>query len=39
MRKDIVKDFEVMDGLFYMLPKDVKEDIWREEILQRNVVV
>ena len=33
------KDFEVMDGLFHMLPKDVKEDIWHEEISQRNVVL
>lgn len=26
-----VKDFEVMDGLFNMLPKHIKEDIWHSE--------
>ncbi|MCM1039442.1 MAG: hypothetical protein NC434_08965 [Ruminococcus sp.] len=26
-----IKDFELMDGLFYMLPKRVKEDIWSRE--------
>ena len=26
-----IKDFELMDGLFYMLPMSVKEDIWNRE--------